>query len=124
MPAELTWGEQRVADRLASGATNRQIARALSLSEDTIKSHVKAILRKLNVPDRTAAAVRIREKSEREAAVTLVRVAGDHYRQSRLACARIVVTAHQHGLTVADLHTAAVLPEELINRMLKEATAP
>ena len=42
---------------LATGETNRQIARRLSVSEETIKSHVASILRKLAVPDRTRAAV-------------------------------------------------------------------
>lgn len=49
--------EEEVLRLLATGETNRQIARRLFVSEETIKSHVGAILRKLEVPDRTRAAV-------------------------------------------------------------------
>ncbi len=49
--------EEEVLKLLATGETNRQIARRLSVSEETIKSHVASILRKLAVPDRTSAAV-------------------------------------------------------------------
>ena len=42
---------------LATGETNRQIARRLFVSEETVKSHVASILRKLEVSDRTRAAV-------------------------------------------------------------------
>jgi DNA-binding NarL/FixJ family response regulator len=42
---------------LATGETNRQIARRLFVSEETVKSHVASILRKLEVSDRTSAAV-------------------------------------------------------------------
>jgi DNA-binding NarL/FixJ family response regulator len=40
---------------VAGGATNRQVARRLVLSEGTVKWHVKDILRKLGVPNRAAA---------------------------------------------------------------------
>ena len=49
--------EEEVLKLLATGETNRQIARRLFVSEETVKSHVAAILRKLEVPDRTRAAV-------------------------------------------------------------------
>ena len=41
---------------LADGLTNRQIADRLVVSEHTIHRHVANILRKLNVPSRSAAA--------------------------------------------------------------------
>jgi DNA-binding CsgD family transcriptional regulator len=50
--------EQEVLDLMASGATNNQIARELVLSEGTVKSHVKRILRKLRVDSRAAAVAR------------------------------------------------------------------
>ena len=53
----LSGREEEVLKLLATGETNRQIARRLSVSEETIKSHVASILRKLAVPDRTRAAV-------------------------------------------------------------------
>lgn len=49
--------EQQVADELVrDGASNRTIGRRLGISEDTVKSHVKAILRKTGAANRTAAA--------------------------------------------------------------------
>jgi two-component system, NarL family, response regulator DegU len=49
--------EEEVLRLLATGETNRQIARRLFISEETVKSHVAAIFRKLEVSDRTRAAV-------------------------------------------------------------------
>lgn len=51
--------EQVVAECLGRGMPNKVIARQLGLSEPTIKVHVKAILRKLNVHNRTEAALRV-----------------------------------------------------------------
>lgn len=56
--AELTAREQEVLLEVARGRSNREIARALSLSEKTVKTHVSAILGKLGVQDRTQAALR------------------------------------------------------------------
>jgi hypothetical protein len=44
-----------VLDELLLGQSNRQIGRNLFISEDTVKSHVKAILRKLGARDRAHA---------------------------------------------------------------------
>jgi DNA-binding NarL/FixJ family response regulator len=44
--------EQDVARALATGASNEQIAQRLFLSENTVKTHVKAVLAKLGLPDR------------------------------------------------------------------------
>ena len=44
-----------VLDELIQGQSNRQIGRNLFISEDTVKSHVKAILRKLGARDRAHA---------------------------------------------------------------------
>ena len=41
---------------LAEGLTNRQVAERLVLSEHTVHRHVTSILRKLDLPSRTAAA--------------------------------------------------------------------
>jgi DNA-binding NarL/FixJ family response regulator len=46
---------------LAEGATNREIAARLVLAEGTVKNHVTNILAKLEVTDRTRAALRARE---------------------------------------------------------------
>jgi DNA-binding NarL/FixJ family response regulator len=53
----LTARERQVLVELAHGRSNREIARALDLSEKTVKTHVSAILTKLSVHDRTQAAL-------------------------------------------------------------------
>lgn len=50
--AALSPREQEVARALATGASNDDIARRLFLSANTVKTHVKAVLAKLGVPDR------------------------------------------------------------------------
>jgi DNA-binding NarL/FixJ family response regulator len=44
-----------VLDSIARGGSNREVASALDLSEQTVKNHVSSILRKLSVNDRTQA---------------------------------------------------------------------
>lgn len=53
----LTRRESEVLKLLASGATNKEIARSLNISYETVKEHVQHILRKIGVSDRTQAAV-------------------------------------------------------------------
>ncbi|MFF0295101.1 response regulator [Kitasatospora sp. NPDC004615] len=53
----LTDREREVLSHLADGRSNREIARALHLSEKTVKTHVSNILMKLDVADRTQAAL-------------------------------------------------------------------
>ncbi len=53
---ELTPREREVLGLLAEGLTNRQIAERLVVSEHTVHRHVTNILRKLDLPSRTAAA--------------------------------------------------------------------
>jgi DNA-binding NarL/FixJ family response regulator len=52
----LTRREREVVRLLAEGLTNRQIAERLVLSEHTVHRHVTNLLRKLELPSRTAAA--------------------------------------------------------------------
>jgi DNA-binding NarL/FixJ family response regulator len=54
---QLTSREREVLAELAKGKSNREIARALTVSEKTVKAHVSAVLAKLGVQDRTQAAV-------------------------------------------------------------------
>ena len=54
---QLTPREEEVLRLLATGETNRQIAKRLFVSEETIKTHVASIFRKLEVSDRTRAAI-------------------------------------------------------------------
>ena len=55
--APLTPRETQILNYVAEGNTNKQIARILEISEQTIKNHVSAILRKLNANDRAHAVV-------------------------------------------------------------------
>jgi DNA-binding NarL/FixJ family response regulator len=51
----LTQREGEVLVNLVKGLNNRDIAGALFISEDTVKSHVRSVLRKLGAKDRTQA---------------------------------------------------------------------
>ena len=53
----LTSREREVLALLADGRSNREIGRALGVTEKTIKTHVSSVLAKLGVADRTQAAV-------------------------------------------------------------------
>jgi DNA-binding NarL/FixJ family response regulator len=53
----LTSREREVLAELAHGRSNREIARALHVSEKTVKTHVSSVLTKLGVADRTQAAL-------------------------------------------------------------------
>jgi NarL family two-component system response regulator LiaR len=49
--------EREVLAALARGRSNREIARTLSIGEETVKAHVSSILAKLQLADRTQAAI-------------------------------------------------------------------
>jgi NarL family two-component system response regulator LiaR len=53
----LTPREREVLVTLSMGRSNREIARALSLTEETVRSYVSHILAKLGLQDRTQAAI-------------------------------------------------------------------
>lgn len=54
---ELTQREYEVLTLIAEGHNNKEIADELFISEKTVKNHVSNIFRKLNVSDRTQAAI-------------------------------------------------------------------
>ena len=55
--ASLTEREREILEHLARGESNKTIARALDISHDTVKLHVRHILAKLNLSSRVEAAV-------------------------------------------------------------------
>ena len=55
--SELTPREREILEGVADGLSNKMIARALQITDGTVKLHVKAILRKLGVRSRVEAAV-------------------------------------------------------------------
>jgi len=55
--ADLTAREEEILKLLATGESNREIGKRLFISEQTVKNHVASIFRKLQVNDRTKAAL-------------------------------------------------------------------
>ncbi len=60
-PAVLTGRETEVLRLIATGATNREIAGRLFLSEGTVKNHISRVLSRLGLRDRTHAAIYARD---------------------------------------------------------------
>jgi len=58
---DLTAREVEVLRLIAIGATNKEIARRLIISEGTVKNHISNILSRLGLRDRTQAAIYARE---------------------------------------------------------------
>jgi DNA-binding NarL/FixJ family response regulator len=54
---ELTDREREILLMIAKGASNREIAQAIFLSEGTVRNHISNILARLNLRDRTQAAI-------------------------------------------------------------------
>jgi two-component system response regulator DevR len=61
-PHGLTGMEVRVAGMLPQGLTNRQIGARLHISEQTVKTHMRNLMRKLEVRDRTEAAAMVQRE--------------------------------------------------------------
>ena len=57
MRSDLTARELQILELVAQGSTNKQIAKALDISDNTVRHHVNNIMEKLQVSDRTEAAV-------------------------------------------------------------------
>ena len=61
--AALSPREREILQHIASGASNKEIARSLAIAETTVKIHVQHILRKLNLSSRLQAAVLVAQRS-------------------------------------------------------------
>jgi DNA-binding NarL/FixJ family response regulator len=57
MQAQLTPTQMQVLHHVRSGLLNKQIAHELGIAEATVKVHMTALMRKLNVRNRTQAAI-------------------------------------------------------------------
>ncbi len=60
--AELTPREQEILHLIAQGASNREIAQQLYISEKTVKNHITSLLSRLGLRDRTQAAVWLHQR--------------------------------------------------------------
>lgn len=58
---DLTERERQILDLVARGYDNRRIARKLVLAEKTVRNHISHVFAKLQVIDRTEAAIRARD---------------------------------------------------------------
>ncbi|KAA1417162.1 response regulator transcription factor [Nocardioides humilatus] len=58
---ELTEREREVLDLMALGLRNRAIGERLGMAEKTVRNHVSVVLQKLQVADRTSAAIKARD---------------------------------------------------------------
>lgn len=58
--ALLTSREREVAEIVAGGASNKDVARLLQISERTVKAHVSTLFNKLNVRDRLQLTIKIK----------------------------------------------------------------
>jgi DNA-binding NarL/FixJ family response regulator len=56
LAAELTAREREVLEHVAQGRSNKEIAAALAIAENTVKNHLKNILEKLHLENRVQAA--------------------------------------------------------------------
>lgn len=63
--SDLTMREYEVLQLMTKGATNREIATTIFLSEETVKSHVKRILQKFGVANRGQAVATYLESLDR-----------------------------------------------------------
>jgi len=64
--ASLTEREAAVLSLITLGCSNKIIARKLGISDSTVRVHVRSVLKKLGVQNRTQAALAVVERSERE----------------------------------------------------------
>ena len=63
LPNPLTHREREILNLIAVGKTNGEIAKTLHITIGTVRVHVHTILQKLDVRDRTSAAIIAREKN-------------------------------------------------------------
>ena len=63
---QLTERQTEILRLVAEGLSNKEVALRLELQEKTVKHHMTGVLSKLNVPNRTEAALMMREFRDRD----------------------------------------------------------
>jgi DNA-binding NarL/FixJ family response regulator len=66
--SQLTQREREIALKVAEGDSNKVIARALNITERTVKAHLSAVFRKTGVRDRLQLALLVRQSGARQLA--------------------------------------------------------
>ena len=87
--SELTPRELEILEHVADGLSNKMIARALEITDGTVKLHVKAILRKLGMRSRVEAAVSAVEHG-----------LGKYGRKSRAAARRVTAAVRRESVAL------------------------
>ena len=64
--AVLTNRERQILWHIANGSSNKKVGRDLDITEGTVKVHVKSILKKLDIDNRTQAAIYVHEQGVSE----------------------------------------------------------
>lgn len=64
--AKLTNRERQILWHISNGLSNKKVGIDLNITEGTVKVHVKSILKKLNINNRTQAAIYVHEKGVAE----------------------------------------------------------
>ena len=62
--ADLTGREREILTLVAAGLSNKRVALQLNLHEKTVKHHMTRVLTKLNVSNRTEAAMALRDATD------------------------------------------------------------
>jgi len=77
-PRRLSAREYAILSRIVEGDSNKHIARHFDIAEATVKAHVKAILRKIGVANRTQAAIWLVNNTPPNGVADSALVASDH----------------------------------------------
>lgn len=64
--SRLTQRERLVAEAVASGLSNKEVARELDITDRTVKAHLSSAFQKLDVRDRMQLVVKLRTSTERD----------------------------------------------------------
>jgi two-component system nitrate/nitrite response regulator NarL len=78
LSTHMTERENQILACLVNGLTNKVIARQLGSTEATVKVHVKSIIRKLWVKNRTQAAIWAYRRAQHRTASPNAQFASDH----------------------------------------------